>query len=949
MHTRKIDNEHIDQGIDRKDLNRLKKRFLEINQHRLERTLDALLDRQQLFVELLPLLFHCNHPALPGYVSNETPAGISGFEPDKPILKSCQRITRSFRYQPLNKARRSIHGIYIMGSIGTIGQSSISDLDFWLCHRPGLSESARNDLNDKASKIAAWAGDQGLEVHFFLMDAERFRSGETSPLSTESSGSAQHVLLLDEFYRTAIYLAGRIPLWWFVPARCESDYQDYTNTLLQKRFIRASDIIDFGGTANIPLDEFASAGIWHLYKGIDSPYKSVLKLLLLEVYASEHPNGVTLAQEFKQAIYDDRLDVNLLDPYLMVYKRIESYLLNSSQLRRLDLVRRCFYFKVNKPLTRAITGREKSWQRRVLEDLIHNWKWHNDQLVFIDRRRDWKAPQVMAERQLLVTELLNSYRFLTDFYRDTHQASPQLNKELVILGRKLYAAFERTAGKIEWINPSISPDLGEEALTFKEVDNTEENTRTWKLYAQASDRTPIDPYTQLKSTRHLAELIIWSYCNSILDSRSYCSIEPLHGNTIPLPSLLHALRQWLPLPMAYAKHNYFINKPFPVAILLIVNLYQPPEEHINLSSMERNLHMDAFNYGPDHKNLIDEISLAIHNSWNEVIVHTYEHKGLINILLEYLRLSPNRDHVSLPKLVIHCRESHYQNLIQQRLEHLFRQLASCFYSGLQQGNPRFIFSLGGEFVCAQFINHQPQINVLKDFRHLMDSLAQPQATLNPLILDQETLHHHPLHAITAMPLSDAIQVFFLPRGKQVDIFILDERNTIVSYHQPYLNNRILLRPLHRFIRSILERHSFTGNSDIDSFGVYPVEFYELQEDPQRGYYCQRRPITKEINSLSFFNVQAIADVNDKGEILFSIYCDQQAFTPLEQGDEVFIRVAQYILSHRQDGARYPSYITDLDLSQAHSALPQVDGLQISHYLNIKLQLEAKLNQAIQLV
>jgi len=46
----------IDDGIDRKVLARLRKRFLAINQGRLERATAALSSRQQLVLRLLPLL-----------------------------------------------------------------------------------------------------------------------------------------------------------------------------------------------------------------------------------------------------------------------------------------------------------------------------------------------------------------------------------------------------------------------------------------------------------------------------------------------------------------------------------------------------------------------------------------------------------------------------------------------------------------------------------------------------------------------------------------------------------------------------------------------------------------------------------------------------------------------------------------------------------------------------
>jgi adenylate cyclase class 1 len=49
-----------------------------------------------------------------------------------------------------------------------------------------------------------------------------------------------------------------------------------------------ADVLDFGSVANIPLGEYVGAGVWQMYKSIDSPYKSMIKILLTETYASQH-------------------------------------------------------------------------------------------------------------------------------------------------------------------------------------------------------------------------------------------------------------------------------------------------------------------------------------------------------------------------------------------------------------------------------------------------------------------------------------------------------------------------------------------------------------------------------------------------------------------------------------------------------------------------------------
>ena len=55
----------------------------------------------------------------------------------------------------------------------------------------------------KCSLLESWAASLGVEVSFFLIDENRFRHNESGSLGGEDCGSTQHILLLDEFYRTA--------------------------------------------------------------------------------------------------------------------------------------------------------------------------------------------------------------------------------------------------------------------------------------------------------------------------------------------------------------------------------------------------------------------------------------------------------------------------------------------------------------------------------------------------------------------------------------------------------------------------------------------------------------------------------------------------------------------------------------------------------------------------
>ena len=82
----------LNEGTGRQVLQQLRGRFLRVNQGRLARAREGLARRQQTLLSLLALLFHVNHPLLPGYVSDCTPAGVSGYTPDAATLAAARQL-----------------------------------------------------------------------------------------------------------------------------------------------------------------------------------------------------------------------------------------------------------------------------------------------------------------------------------------------------------------------------------------------------------------------------------------------------------------------------------------------------------------------------------------------------------------------------------------------------------------------------------------------------------------------------------------------------------------------------------------------------------------------------------------------------------------------------------------------------------------------------------------
>jgi adenylate cyclase class 1 len=939
----------IDEGIDRKTLTQVRARFLQVNQGRLARAMQALSSRQQSVLRLLPLLLHVNHPLLPGYVSAQTPAGLCGYEPSAEVLSEAQRLTRSFTYKGSRGAPPApILGLFLMGSLGTLAQEEESDMDFWVCHDPSLSPAALAELQNKCSLLEAWATTQGSEAHFFLINPQRFAQGERDgKLTSDDCGTTQHYLLLDEFYRTALWLGGRTPLWWLVPAYEEARYPAYGHILLSKRFIREGDALDLGHLARIPPGEFLGAGMWQLFKGIESPYKAVLKLLLSEVYASEHPQVECLALRFKQAVFAHRLDLDELDPYMVVYRRLEEYLQGRGELERLELIRRCLYLKANKKLSRPPRQGRKSWQRLLLERLTQAWNWDHRQLARLDDRGQWKVRQVSTERRALVHELTYSYRFLLRFAREQQAISPLNQRDFALLGRRLYAAFERKASKVECINPGIAPDLAEDTLTLVHSANPDSpETDHWALYSGTLNHLQWPNFAQLKRARDLIELLAWAHRNGVIAPTTRLSLHPGTNDLseAELFNLIGSLQQLAPLPLPAVSDATFLKPSAPSAILLLVNVaLDPLPQHSQM-----NLHMlserdDSLGYAGVRDNLVlslDQVSL---NSWNELLVSRYSGR---NALLDCLRdlLNSLPAEAPLPRILVRCFCRNRAAAIASRVEQLLHEMLGQ----LRQAPCRYLLQVQQRFQLFHLAPGAVRYQSLGERAELLRYLGQAQPEYQPLQLDTRALEHDDLRPILSQARPHCIQVFYRLQEDQAQLTLLDEHNALWSQTLPYRDLASLLNPLQRFLQSLLYRRDTQRSLDAQlsapAVPTLELRYYEvLPAGLSRAQSIEPRPVPQAALHQPYYNVQAIIEHSEAQRAQVTLFCNQREFSELEYGQNLYAATAQHILSQRRTAERYPCYLTDLDVSRVRGEGP----LQTIHFLRYKAELEQALNRALQ--
>ena len=896
---------------------------------------------------MLPLLFHANHASFPGYVSPETPVGISNYTPPQQTLDIAKKAVKSYIYKRKAQPRYDIHALYLMGSSGTIAYSEKSDFDIWLCYAPNLEQEQIAELARKCQEIESWAAEFSLEVHFFLMNASEFAAGKGTALSGESSGSAQHHLLLDEFYRTALLLAGRYPLWWFVPPEEEVNYDRYSRDLLKQLRVHENDVLDFGGLPEAPAEEFFGASLWQLYKSIDSPYKAILKLLLMEYYAASYPKLDLLSIDYKRAVYAGEHDLAHLDPYLMLYHTTASYLEGKQDSERLNLLRQCFYYKVNEHLSTPDDPNRDNWRRDLMRQMVSDWSWTENELERLDARPNWRIDQVQKESQRLVDALTRSYQSLSDFAREQVALSSISQDDLNILGRKLYSAFERKPGKIPIVNRGISDDVYEDQVTIFEQ-QLASGGHQWALYRGIGDTDKITHTPPLHRAPTLIEVLCWCHLNQIANEHTNVSIKA-QKSTISVKDLQSVKRC---LCQAYPSGNLqptvtdAMSKPRRInQHMLLVNIGWDLQQHrLRTGQTIASSKVDALSYGGVCENQVLSLDHIIQSSWQEVSSQRYEGiEGIFAALAETLRWARQSAHPEswlAPETF--CFSLGHGVSIARRIRLLFTDIEAAFRQ--TDNHCRYFLSIGRHIYLLWLEDSHLQHQRLESYDELKQRLSESRRLPGPVIFDRYCLTDDLLPMIYQQFSLGRVQLFHVIRKGRLQIFIIDERGALFTMQVAQSLSDIMLHQITNFLAQSFCRPSLDEN-DI-SRPCQETAYYQISRS-QGEMHIQRVRLSEleEQTPAIGFHVEAI--INRQGHPEFTLRRGHETFSSRELGDKLFSAVASALLADTQRRDPGPGLrVMALECSAELLGLDKAADVQSIHLLRYRQRVEKRLENAM---
>ena len=408
----------------------------------------------------------------------------------------------------------------------------------------------------------------------------------------------------------------------------------------------ANEWFDFGTVVFSSPTEYFGSGLWLLYKGIDSPFKVVLKILLMEAYSSSYPHTRLLSSELKDYMLShDGYSLDL-DSYYLMYLKVSQYLQECGNSERLELMRKCFYLKLYMGLNQASdTYRaDDKLKRELLDKLSSRWGWSKEFLTELENVSGWKMNQARRFNREVFNTLIESYLALLRFTVRHGIEYAITSDDAGVLSRKLYAAFDRYPGKILVMHTSLFHNLEERHLTFICPSPQSLCRKGWHLYTAANyDIGLLNQRVTYIGTR-LSEVVAWSCFNGLLTPRTKIHVA---GNTKGVtPSKIKQLSSDIMRvlePSMNQVSEQSMQRGFKLkSCVVVVNL---EEDNTNLlkNQVLDNEYGSTLCYGHQRLCLVGSVDLIVVNAWGEAITISLPsgEEGVVELLATLLRIVTN--------------------------------------------------------------------------------------------------------------------------------------------------------------------------------------------------------------------------------------------------------------------------------------------------------------------
>lgn len=832
--------------------------FEALNRERLHRLTQLAPTRQRLVLELLPFLFHRNSKLLPGFVSDDTPAGIVDYQPGKDALDRAQQLDSQFKYRQRALRRYPIRGIYLIHSQSSLSFPKPAEFILWVLHSP-LADDQHQQLTAKLQAIVDWAADNGLQLESRLLSETDLEQGVLSAWQR------------DQFYSCGLVLAGSHPYWWHTSPEEDQHYAGSLSELRQRRRQNPVNLVDFGAVEPFSSDELLGLCQRSLKTSLLQGGQT-LDLNFLSA-CLQQPAKSLLSVRYKNQLYQEDAEVCDYDPdYLKLQSLPEPV---PTELYEL------FYLQSQEALSKTVRQALYPWRRTFIQQLCKEWGWDEAKLA----RLDQQAQSQQASEQRFAREgetcklLLSQIQSFTQ--ADDSETAIRSLKQLYRL------RHQPNLDQIPCLPLRLRPNTDSERLYLTRFANTTQ----WQLSHSPSTQPLQQP---LYSHENLLQVLGYAVANRLLSRSNWLSVND-QQQRVTTASVVELCEQLLKSTLAdsdLSSDQRTLSQPETLEqIWVFANLEQTmdslPQQSLQLASKQN----DPLNYSSFRQSLVMEIGGLVRSSYG-LLYHVHFSGELAALeLLRYLLAWPPSAQTQCQSW---CPTPIFGQSIQQRLNGLLNRTIAFFLQSRQAGC--LLIDIADRSYNLQWQQHQPEYTQRPAQQDLWQALMGHRRGFVAQQLDPYLDRDGLLNMLLSHQASDRLSVFIYLEHNTIICYLIDEFGNLIRQQYQQLTEATLLTHLHIFLSEIRHRNQ-----------IPHLRFYRLQHS-QQGW--QAMPLAVQNETKGYLPIRlSMTTHSDNADC--EIHCGQHRFKGKANDPALFARVHELILSLRKQQKSYPIYLNSL--------------------------------------
>ncbi len=746
-------------------------------------------------INSIPLLMHVNDMRLPGYVEGDVPYGIANYTPDGEAEKF---IHTRFHVKNFKFSKKPfVQMLAVMGSIGTVAYSKESDFDYWVCiDRKSVSEKQAGLFNKKIVAIQNWAMKEiNTEVHLFLNDIESVRNNIFAEDEDEAFGSTVGPVLKDEFFRSSIIIAGKYPFWWVVPGFLpDSEYYRIYDEL--DPVFRDETFIDLGNIYRISREDFLGAALFQLIKSLGNPFKSILKIGLLEKYLFGPEKALLLSQKIKSGLLKGNIEDRILDSYILMFEEVYEYYREVLEDKKLpEILRMNLYLKINPQLSKY-SGMKKArslpYKVKVMFRYVKEWGWGGKEIGNLDNFDNWDYQKIMAFWNQVKKFMLLSYQKISRTLPSMNLQQKISDSDFKLLSRKIKSHFSTEENKIDrYISFKDTPS---ESILYIEPIDRGIDSQEWTLSKRNTSSKDHFESTLLKGEKDLVKLLSWTAINQIFDP-GYSRIKISSGysrisqdSVVDLMNKLCAVFQNRKLKI---RNEYLLRPAFNLASVII------------------------FNFSIEKADEIRSIHHVYLTSWGESYIYRYRNDAdIIHILGKVLSDGSVLRRSYDEYCVIYSPEPFKK--IYKDIETTFKESYEFITGGDRTGSNRLVAFIGNQYLIVSRDGIRVTVDTVPNYIKMLTTLTlKPKGSVTHRFLGDDS-RLELLQEIYEKRRPNFISIFYDEKGDYVFVYVINENGNIFTFMKGRNKKEEALSYIYFFSRYVINRiNSYHSIPDIN--------------------------------------------------------------------------------------------------------------------------------------